>query len=411
MKSIEFIKLATATSVVCGLLCTAVGAMAQTSFAPGDKSVLPVNDAFYKSPSAASLASLSNGQIIRFREITAPDSTNNITKAYQLMYRSTDNKNAPSASVTTVLIPTNAPAAGRRQIMSYQSFYDSLTSDCTPSYLTLQGKMFESTTVNTSLKKGYVVVLSDYEGLDNQWIVGLNTAHGVLDGIRAAINFTPAGVSPGAAVALAGFSGGGHASAWAAELADEYAPDLNIVGTAMGGVPVNIKNVANKVDGGLFSSVYLGAVVGLSRAYPEIEPAKYATTAGLAAIKDMGSRCLLGVVEGKKDMLFKYAFKKSTTYLKDANFLDLPEIDAIIQANNLGSRKPNAPVYVYEGTNDEIMPIADVDALVAKYCSQGITVQYNRTTGDHVLMGVSPTPMLNWAFDRLAGKAATSTCK
>ncbi len=401
----------TAASIACGLMFTAVGAMAQTSYAAADKSVKPTADAFYKSPSAASLALMTNGQVIRFRETAAPDQAKNISKAYQLMYRTTNNDDNPSVAVTTVLIPTNAPAAGRRQILAYQSFYDSLTLDCTPSYMTLQGSMFESGAVNTSLTKGYVVVLSDYEGIDSQWIVGKNTAHGVLDGIRAAINFGPVGVSSGAAVALAGFSGGGHASAWAAEMAAEYAPELNIVGSAMGGVPVNVKNVANKVDGGLFSSVYLGAVVGLSRAYPEIEPAKYATAAGLTAIQDMGGRCLLGILEGKKDMLIKYGFKKSTTYLKDANFLDLPEIAAIIQANNLGTRKPNAPVYVYEGSLDEIMPIADVDALVANYCSKGVAVQYNRTVGDHLLMAIAPNPMLNWAFDRLAGKAAPSNCK
>ncbi len=390
---------------------TAVGAMAQTSFPAGTSLINPTIDLFYKSPTAASLASSAPGAVLRYRTIKAPDYTKNITAAYQLMYRTTDNNGAPSASITTVLIPATAPAAGRRQILAYQSFYDSLTLKCSPSYMTQQGSMFESGPVNTSLKAGYVVVLSDYEGLDSQWIVGKNTAHGVLDGIRAAINFTPTGVNAGAAVALAGFSGGGHASAWAAEMAEEYAPELNIVGSAMGGVPVNIKNVANKVDGGLFSSVYLGAVVGLSRAYPEIDPAKYATPEGLTAIKDMGERCLLGILEGKKEMLIKYGFKKSTTYLKDANFLDLPEIAAIIQANNLGTRKPNAPVYVYEGTLDEIMPVADVDALVTNYCSKGVTVQYNRTLGDHLLMAISPNPMLNWAFDRLAGKPAPTNCK
>ncbi len=72
-----------------------------------------------------------------------------------------------------------------------------------------------------------MVVLSDHEGLASQWIAGLNTAHGVLDGIRA--------------------SGPGRF----------------------------LGRRSKKVDGTLFAGVYFGAVVGLSRAHPEIDPAKY----------------------------------------------------------------------------------------------------------------------------------------
>ena len=225
-------------------------------------------------------------------------------------------------------------------------------------------------------------MLSDYEGLQSQWIAGRNTAHGVLDGIRAAIQFDKTKLGAGTPVGMMGFSGGGHATGWAAEMAAEYAPELNIVGAAMGGVPAQVGNVARKVDGTLFAGVYLGAVVGLSRAYPEIDPQKYATPEGIKAIDDMGTRCLLGMFEGQPEMLFKYAFQKSTRYLKDANFLDLPEIAAIIKENSMGSRIPKMPVFVYEGTLDEIMPIKDVDDLVATYCKAGVKVQYNRVIND-----------------------------
>lgn len=38
-----------------------------------------------------------------------------------------------------------------------------------------------------------------------------------------------------------GYSGGGHAAGWAAQLANEYAPELNIIGAALGGVPADLK--------------------------------------------------------------------------------------------------------------------------------------------------------------------------
>ncbi len=402
-------RIVSAISLTAGVMLMAGSAMAQQAF-PAGKAASPLTDAFYKAPTASELNGKAPGTVLRYRTTPAPDYSSDVPTTYQLMYVTTNTTGDAVGAVTTVLVPKTAPATGR-QVLSYQSFYDSLTQTCTPSILTAQGKLFESGYVKTALRKGIVVVMSDYEGLDNQWIAGLNTAHGVLDGIRAAINFNKSGLKAGARVAMMGFSGGGHATGWAAEVAPEYASDLNIVGAALGGVPVNIANVARKVDGGLFSSVYLGAVVGLSRAYPEIDPAKYATPAGLTAIKDIGNRCLLGMFQGQSDMLVKYALTKSTKYLKDANFLDLPEIAAIIEANNMGSRTPSAPLYIYEGTNDEIMPIKDVDDLVTNYCDKGVKVQYNRTTGDHLLMAVSPTAPMSWALDRLAGKAAPSNCK
>lgn len=398
-----------AISVAASLIFSAGSAMAQQFYLPAT-TASPLTDVFYKAPSATQLAGKAPGDLLRYRRVNAKDYSAEVSTSYQLMYVTTDTNGKNVGAITTVLIPKNVPAIGR-QILSYQSFYDSLTQTCTPSYLTAQGKLFEAGNVKPALRKGVIVVMSDYEGLDNQWIAGLNTAHGVLDGIRAAINFRSTGLNVGASVALVGFSGGGHATGWAAEVAPEYAPELNIVGAAMGGIPVNIGNVARKVDGGLFSGVYFGAVVGLARAYPQIDPETYFTTAGKAMVKDMGNRCLLGMFQGQSEMLTKYAFQKGSKYFKNLDFLELPEIAAIIDENSLGSRTPNTPLYVYQGTNDEIMPIADVDNLVSSYCSKGLTVQYKRTAGDHLLMALGSAAPVRWALDRLDGRAAPNNCK
>jgi pimeloyl-ACP methyl ester carboxylesterase len=384
-------------------------ASAQAVYLPATASTEPAKDAFYTSPSAAVLASKNPGDVLRYRTIPLGSYKSFTGAGYQLMYRTTNNDGAPSASVTTILIPDSVPATGRK-LMSYQSMYDSLTLTCSPSYLTVQGKLFEESYLDSILKAGVIVVMSDYEGLQSQWIAGKNTAHGVLDGIRAAIKFNKTGLDNSTPVGMMGFSGGGHATGWAAEMAAEYAPELNIVGAAMGGIPPNVASVAKKVDGGMFASVYFGAVVGLARAYPAIDTNKYATTAGLAMIKDMGNRCLLGMFEGQSDMLIKYAFQKGTKYFKDANFLQLPVIADVIKDSNMGTRIPSMPVFIYQGSNDEIMPIADVDALVKTYCAAGVSVQYNRTSGDHLLMAIAPTPMRNFVMDRLNGKVAPTNC-
>lgn len=400
-----------AACVTVGALGASFSAHAQAVFPAPSALQTPLTDAFYKAP--ANLTSYALGEVIRYRPFTAKEyNSSEVKQAYHVMYRSNGQKGQPAAFITSILIPPNA-ALINRKLLSYHSFYDSLTLTCTPSYLSTKGRLFEGDFVKPALTEGHIVVLPDYEGLDSQWIAGKNTAQGVLDGIRAAINFQPAGLKPNARVAMMGFSGGGHATAWAAEMASTYAPELNIVGAAIGGVPVNIANVARKVDGGLFSGVFLAAVTGLSRAYPEIDKSVYATAEGLKALDDIGDRCLLGIFEGHPDFLLKYGFKKSTTYLKDGlGFLDKPQIKAIIDENNLGQKTPNMPVLVVQGLLDEIMPTADVNTLVKGYCDAGVQVQYKKTYSDHVLTALAqPTTLRNFALDRLNGKAFTSkTC-
>jgi hypothetical protein len=66
-----------------------------------------------------------------------------------------------------------------------------------------------------------------------------------------------------------GYSGGALASQWANEVQSTYAPELKFAGVAAGGVPADIEYVARRIDGGVFAGIYIGAAVGLSRAYPE----------------------------------------------------------------------------------------------------------------------------------------------
>jgi len=234
----------------------------------------------------------------------------------------------------------------------------------------------------------------------------------VLDSIRAVQNFSKSGLDASTPVGLFGYSGGGFATMWAAELAGTYAPELKIVGAAAGGLPVNPINVAKKVDGKLFAGAYFGAVVGLSRAYPEIDVDQYASEAGKAMVIDAGTRCLGGAASGNPELLTKYAFKKGTTYLKDPNFLDLPEMQAIGKANTMGQFTPKMPLFIWQGTADELMPIADADNLVNTHCANGATLQYKRMTGtDHIFGALQLSNGLAYLKDRFAGKAAPSTCK
>lgn len=392
-------------TVLAVLAIGATGAHAQEAVPFPSPTPKPTADAFYQAPQA--LGELAPGTVLRYRALPAKSLASGAKEGWQLMYRSTDSKGEPVAMVTTLFIPKNAPATGR-QLLSYQSFYDSLTLNCSPSGQASANQLLEKTFFQSALSKGIYVVLADYEGLQSQWIAARNSGQGVLDSIRAVQRFSKSGLNASTPVGMMGYSGGGFATAWAAELAPTYAPELKIIGAAEGGLPVNPVNVAKKTDGTLWAGAYLGAMVGLSRAYPEISIDDYATPEGAAAIKDIGTRCLTGT----PNLLTAYAYKKGSQYLKDPNFLDLPLIQAINAENTMGQYVPKTPVYIFESIGDQLMPIADIDNLVKSYCAGGATVQYKRLAGtDHVLGALSLSGGLTYLMDRFAGKAAPSTCK
>jgi hypothetical protein len=386
-------------------------AQAQQVLPTADPKVKPLQDSFYAAPTDSYLASVTPGTVVRYRPLPASALWADVKEGWQIMYRSTNSKNKPVAMVTTFLVPKTVSTTGRK-LISYQSFYDSLTLNCSPSGLTLTNKLFDKTFYKSALSSGYFVNLSDYEGLNSEWIAAYNSGHGVLDSIRAVQNFSKSGLNASTPVGLYGYSGGGFATMWAAELAQGYAPELNIVGAAAGGLPVNPINVAKKVDGKLFAGAYVGAVVGLSRAYPEIDIDLYANAAGKAMVADAGTRCLGGTASGNPELLTKYAYKKGSTYLKDPNFLDLPEIQAIGRENTMGQFMPQVPLFIWQGTADQLMPITDTDNLVNAYCAGGTKVQYKRMNGtDHVLGALQLSAGFDFLKDRFAGKAAPSTCK
>ncbi|TAK81093.1 MAG: hypothetical protein EPO12_08185, partial [Aquabacterium sp.] len=117
---------------------------------------------------------------------------------------------------------------------------------------------------------------------------------------------------------------------------------------------------------------------------------------------------------GAPDPVVGFIFDRMEKYTTVPQLLDVPVVKDVIAQNRLGQRRPGAPAYIYEGTVDEVMPIADVDALVAQYCGQGVKVQYNRVFSDHILLAVTGwSKAFSYLQDRLSDtpKAVPSNCK
>lgn len=385
--------------VVLAALLIGTGMAAPAEAAP-DLPPHPDSDPFYAQPSP--MPDVPPGTVLDSRPTTIRALAIPVpVRAWQVKYLSTDTKGAPAANIATII----KPLVGQRKLVSYQTAYDGLDADCAPSYAFATGihpPAYEEAAILPLLLAGYTVVTADYEGPDYQWTAGVNSGHGVLDGIRAAQAFTGLGTST--PTALWGYSGGALASQWANELAADYAPELNIVGVAAGGVPSDIEAIARAIDGSALSGVYFGATVGLSRAYPEIDIDSLLNERGKAAFETLGSQCI-------GEFTLSFAFRHMQDYVTVPELLDVPVVKAVIAENTMGQRLPYAPTYIYQGTHDELAITPPVDALVDTYCGMGATVKYVKIFGEHITTAGTGVPgALAYLNARLAGKPAPSDC-
>lgn len=365
----------------------------------------PDEDPFYDKPAAKELRAKKPGAILRSREVELAGMGIPLPfRAWQLLYRSTDSKGRPVAVAGTLALPIGS-SAEPRPLLSYQMAIDSLAPRCNPSYTMRTGTQRELPFVGIGLLKGWAVMVPDFQGPRDAYTAGVMAGRASLDGVRAAGRFKPAGLSRRTPVGMWGYSGGGQATAWAAELQPRYAPELNVVGIAEGGVPPDLRQVAEQIDGGPFAGVYFAAAVGLSREYPELRIQGLLNDAGREMVDRIGRQCADGLITG-------YPFQSISQYTTVSDPLQVPRVKKVIAKNRLGRRSPTAPLYIYHSAIDELIPVRGPDALVAAYCREGVTVKYERSMlGEHVAFVATGAPAaLTYLTDRFAGRPAPSNC-
>ncbi len=113
-----------------------------------------------------------------------------------------------------------------------------------------------------------MVTLSDHEGRGGYFGAPREPGHRVLDGIRATLRLPELGLDDGTPIGIFGYSGGGMASSWAAELAPTYAPELNLVGAVLGSPVGDPGEAFLKLNGGLNAGLPALVVSGLRHIYP-----------------------------------------------------------------------------------------------------------------------------------------------
>lgn len=374
--------------------------------------LLPPEDPFYTAPPA--VESLAPGEVVRARPVETAlfGLVPQRITAWQLLYRTCDLDGRPEVSVTTVLLPADADPARSRPLVSFQCAIDAVAPQCFPSYALRRGAAtlgsiapLELPIIAMALRQGWAVSVPDHEGLGGRFGAAREPGYRALDGARAALAFAPLGLDASAPVALWGYSGGGLATAWAAELAAEYAPELRLVG-AVAGSPVGDPAAAFvRLNGGWFAGFPAAFVAGLRQAYPELDQV-------LRDHLDDRYRALLGEAEQRSTfaLLLRFLRRDVSRHLRGGldGLLAEPALRRILADIEPGTRAPAAPLLVVQGVRDEVIAVADIDAHVERYRRAGATVDYLRIRrGSHLPLEFLVVPaVLDWLGDRFAGRPA-----
>ena len=413
------------TGLVVGMVCV----VALSPPASAATTCAATDDAIYTPPGSVTAAP---GTLLACRSVTLTEVPGNIPmRAWKVQYVSTDLRGQKIAVSGTVAVPTAAwTGRGGRPVIAFHPGTLGIGPQCAFSKQ-IAGKFqdeYEGDQLAAILKAGWAVAATDgvgyLNGQTHTYVVGANAGHAMLDIARTSLAVPNAGLSNSAKIGLWGYSEGGAASLWAAQLAASYAPDLQVAGDAAGGVPGDLKVTAAGLNGGGFAGFLADAAIGVTTAYPSLPFASLLNDTGRKAVAQAKTLCAAGTVAaflGAKienyttdrltlDKLYQVSGADGTTW---GQALDAQKLGVDVgPAWSPGAKyRIGFPVLQFRGLFEEVIPTSTEDATRAAYCRAGITTQWNTYPGDHATtdnQAIGDT--VTWFTDRFAGRPTLGNC-
>ena len=255
-----------------------IGTVPHEELVRGIRPQLPSEDPFYEPPTGYQHST--PGTVLRSRDVELAflGSDPAEVTATQLLYRTTDMHGNADAAATTVIVPAErAPEAvtpvsptSARSTPSPRAASRRMRCGGTRTPR-VRSHRSSSSWSRRALAEGWAVSVPDHEGRLGMWGAPYEPGYHVLDGLRAALSSRRLDLSPDAPIGLWGYSGGGLASAWAAEMSGSYAPELNVVGAVLGSPVGDLGHTFRRLNGTLMSGLPALVVAALVDIYPDLD--------------------------------------------------------------------------------------------------------------------------------------------
>jgi fermentation-respiration switch protein FrsA (DUF1100 family) len=366
---------------------------------------MAIEDTFYLTPQPVPAGA--PGEILRAERMDAylVPGIRLRANAWRILYRSTSAVGEPTVVSGTVLVPRGRTSKPR-PLIGYAVGTHGIGDACAPSRLLARGLEWEAGLIALVLARGWAVALTDYQGLgtpgDHTYMVGRALGPNVLDAMRAARELDPVTLPVEGPAAIIGYSEGGAAAGWAAQLQPTYAPDVPLVAVAAGAAAANLEAAGPSLDGSFFSFFIAYGGIGYAAAYPELDLDPYLTPMAREGIDRLRRSSVFDAIRSGPRFV-------RASDLTQPNVLDLPEWRARLRENRLGELVPEAPVLLHHARRDQIVSFEHSTNLRDEWTARGADVRLYITRGgvDHMSGAVAGTPVaLDWLARRLGRAAA-----
>ena len=331
-----------------------------------------------------------HGQLLRFQQVEPslhPDST-----TWRIMYRSESVAGDPIAVTGVAVVPDGeAPAQGRR-LLTLSHGTTGIADECAPS----KNPGSELILMGPAVEAGWLVAMTDFEGLGtpgrHPYLVGESEGRSTIDAILAAAELP--GAEAGDQLAIAGYSQGGHGALWANEVAQRWAPELQVVGTFAGAPATELDVILGAAPHLPVAGFAYMIVAGFGAAYDEADPALFLTPAGLDELDIVDEVC-------GGQIIANFA----GTAPGDLVLAEGPASDPwkrLAAENNPGQVRTDAPILIIHSAKDQVVPAVLSEILLARMCSNDQIVERRLLPeGGHVDAAIGAyADSLEWLTDR-----------
>jgi alpha-beta hydrolase superfamily lysophospholipase len=330
--------------------------------------------------------------------------------ATRMVYRSTNAAGNPTTVSGIVAVPPGKPPTGGWPVLSFGHDMTGVQKDCAPSLSQTLGGY--SSLISVLADRGYVVAMTDYEGLGIDGVHPLlnsNTlGRNMTDAVRAARRVVPAASNRWAAFGL----GQGGAATWAANAeAPTYGNGLDLVGAVAVSPVADVTALADLMDTG------------------KLEPAQFRLAALIVSSLALSPDTKLN----PEDFLSENA-KAVWGYLTNCAVVDPAQTVAATAGLQPGDFKPktpaateqlrsdlqatalpgplsvSAPMLVIYATIDPVILPGWTEQALRTACARGDPIEVKKIGDVSVLNDIVLFDSVAWIQGRFGGQQPTNLC-
>lgn len=330
--------------------------------------------------------------------------------AYRVLYRSTGLKGEPIFVSGVVIVPSGDPPPGGRPIVAWAHPTSGVTPRCAPSLAIFFFQQVQG--LRSFVEQGYVVAATDYPGLGtpqtHPYLVGDSAARAVIDSVRVAR--TMPGAGDGSRFVVWGHSQGGQAALFTGLIAKSYAPELSLLGVAAAAPATDLVTLMNDdintVGGKNITAMTLWS---WHRVY-DASLGNIVDPRALPVMDRLASEC----IEGPLDLFIRQKTEEPLQqyFLTVAGPASIEPWRSLLEKNTPGVLPPEIPVFLAQGTIDQIIRPVVTQNYMNRICKAGSKV--NMVMLPHIGHGraaqASTMDAMHWIADRFAGMPPPNSC-